>query len=129
MNLLRAYLELVAILGLVIAFGTFLSAGLGRPVALFVAMVTLTVTEMSPSVIEQYPDQFETNRIDRMGLAIARAAAKITRPVSALSPLETLSRDECVEWDDVLAKLMMCLLVMPCAFAFLAALMMPRKSE
>lgn len=128
-NLLRAYVELLAILTLVVAFGLFLSAGLGRPVALFVAFVTLIVGEMSPSVVEEYPDELETKAIDRIGLIITRAAAEVTRPVSAVSPLEALAKDECVEARKAARLVATDALALPLALALLAALVLPHKQD
>ena len=128
-NLLRAYVVLVAILTFVVTLGTFLSAGLGRPVALFVAFVTLIVSEMSPSVVQQYPDELETNLADRIGLHITRFAAEVTRPVSAASPLEALSKDECVEPRVVLRMAAADLLAVPLVLSLLAALLLPRKQD
>ena len=128
-NLLRAYVEMVSILSLVIAFGTLLSSCLGRPVALFVAIVTLIVSEMSPSVVEQYPDELETNTVDRIGLYITRFAADVTRPVSSLSPLEKLAKDECVEPGETARLAVSNLLVLPVLLSLLAAFLLPRKQE
>ena len=64
-NLFRSYIVMVSVLALVAAFGVFLGSGLSRPVALFVAFVSLIVVEMGPSVIEQYPDSLETGRATR----------------------------------------------------------------
>jgi len=128
-NLVRAYLVMVAVLAFVIAFGTFLSASLGRPVALFVAVVVLALSEMSPSVVEQYPDELGANRIDRIGLMITRAAAEVTHPISALSPLTALSKDECVEWRTVGRALLVNLAVTPLLLSLLAAFVMPRKQD
>lgn len=129
LNLLRTCLVLIALLTLIIAFGTFLSAALGRPVALFVALATLAVGEMSPSVIEQYPDALETDRLDRIGLMLARVAAEATHPLSALSPLEALSKDECVEGGDALRAFCLDAVAVPLLLAFLSALVLPRKQE
>ena len=128
-NLLRAYLGLVSVLTLVIVFGLFLSSALGRPVAMFVAFVALAVGEMSPSVVEQYPDELETNFADRIGLCITRFAAEVTRPVSAASPLEALSKDECVEPSDVLHLAAVDFVAAPFVLALLAAFVLPRKEE
>ena len=128
-NLLRGYLVMVAVLAFVIAFGTFLSAALSRPVALFVAIVMLLVSEMSPSVLEQYPDALETSRIDRIGLAMTRVAAELTHPISSLSPLEALSKDECIEARLVGQAWAVNFLALPLLFAFLAAFVLPRKQE
>ena len=128
-NLLRAYLALVAVLALIVSAGVFLSASLGRPVALFVAFVTLIVGEMSPSVVEQYPDELETKLADRIGLHITRFAAEVTRPVSSLAPLESLAKDECVERTDVLRLVGLNLFALPVALSLLAAFVLPRKQE
>ena len=128
-NLLRAYVVLVAILAFVISLGVFLSAGLGRPVAMFVAFVMLIVSEMSPSVVEQYPDELETKLIDRIGLHITRFAAEVTRPVSAAAPLEALAKDECVEPTTMLRLAVADLLAVPLLLSLLAALILPRKQD
>ena len=128
-NLLRAYVVLLAILSFVVSLGGFLSAGLGRPVAMFVAFVTLIVSEMSPSVVEQYPDELETNFVDRIGLHITRFAAEVTRPVSSAAPLEALAKDECVEFETVLRLAAADFLAVPLLLALLSALLLPRKQE
>ena len=128
-NLLRAYVALVAILALVVSFGLFLSAGLGRPVAVFVAFVTLAVSEMSPSVVEQYPDELETKLVDRIGLHITRFSAAVTRPVSASSPIEALAEDECVEKGTVLRLLLADALAVPFLLSLFAAFALPRKQD
>ena len=128
-NLIRAYVVLTAILSFVISLGVFLSAGLGRPVAMFVAFVTLVVSEMSPSVVAQYPDELETNLVDRMGLHITRFAAEVTRPVSSAAPLEALAKDECVDPETVLRIAAADFLAIPILLAFLSALILPRKQE
>ena len=128
-NLLRAYLELVGMLSLLISFGVFLGASLGRPAALFTAIAVLLLSEMAPSVIDQYTDELETDRTDAIGLAITRAAADLTRPVSALRPMEALSLDECVEPREVTRVLLADVVLMPLLFAFLSALVMPRKQD
>jgi len=128
-NLLRAYLGMVAVLALVVSAGIFLSCALGRPVAMFVAFVVLIVGEMSPSVIEQYPDELEADPFDRIGLCVSRFAAEVTRPVSSLQPLAALAEDECVEPRAVAKTLFADLVVLPLAFALLSALVLPRKQD
>ena len=129
MNLLRAYAVLVSVLALVVSLGLFLGAGLSRPVALFVAFVALAVGEMSPSVVEQYPDELGAGLGDRIGLAITRFAASVTRPVSAFSPLEALAKDECVEPVRVLSLALANLVALPALLALLSALVLPRKQD
>jgi len=128
-NLVRAWLELVALLTFVIAFGVFLGACLARPVALFTALVLLIVGEISPSVIDQYPDALEANAIDRMGLAITRVVAAVARPCSALTPLQALSSDECVEPAEAAGALVADAIALPAFLALLAAFALPRKQE
>ena len=128
-NLLRAYLEMVAILSLVVSLGVLLSAGLGRPVALFVAIVALVVGEASPSIVEQYPNELEANAVDRIGLAITRFSAGMTRPVSSLSPLGALSRDERIEPQDVALLMLSDIVLAPLLLSLLASLAMSCKQE
>ena len=113
-------------LALVIAFGVFLGAGLSRPVALFTAIVLLAVSEMSPSVVEQYPDQLESDRIDRIGLAIARFAEKGTKSVSALSPLSLVADGDCVEAEDVASSFAVDFLLLPLVLSALSAFLIRR---
>lgn len=126
-NLIRSVMELTLILGFVIALSVFLGAALSRPVATFVAIVLLMVTEMSPSVIEQYPDELETKTIDRIGLVLTRGAEKATRPLSSLNPLEALSRNECVEWKDVGEAALINLLLAQLLFSLLSSFVLPRN--
>jgi len=128
-NLLRAFLGMIAVLSLIVSAGVFLSCALGRPVALFVAFVTLIVGEMSPSVVEQYPDELETDPLDRIGLYITRFASEVTRPVSSLQPLESLAGDECVEPRKVAKTVLADILVIPLVFSLLSAFVLPRKQE
>jgi len=128
-NLLRAYLVMVSVLALVVSVGIFLSCALGRPVALFVAFVALTVGEMSPSVAAQYPDALETDPIDRIGLTITRVVTEISKPVSSLQPLAALAADECVEPQSVAKAVGIDLVLLPGLFAFLAAFLLPRKQD
>ena len=128
-NLTRAYVALLAILAFVVSVGTFLSAGLGRPVAMFVAFVTLIVSEMSPSVVAQYPDELETKIVDRIGLYITRFAAEVTRPVSAAAPLEALAQDECVEPATVARLAAADFLAIPLFLSLLASFILPRKQD
>ena len=128
-NLWRAYLELVAMLALLIAFGVFLGTALGRPTALFTAIAVLLLSEMAPSVVDNYVDELETDKVDAVGLAITRFSSYVTKPVSSLRPLEALSLDECVEMREVLRVLACDLVLLPLLFALLSALVMPRKQD
>lgn len=128
-NLLRASLVLLAILSLVVSFGLFLSAGLGRPVALFVALVMLIVGEMGPSVLDQYPDELGANVADRIGLFITRVAVEVTSPISSATPLESLANDECVELKAVVRSLLLDAMALPLLLSLLSAFVIPRKQE
>ena len=94
---------------------------------MFVAFEMLILSEMSPSVVEQYPDELETKLVDRIGLHITRFAAEVTRPVSAAAPLEALAKDECVEPGSVLRLAVADLLLLPFILSFLSAFILPRK--
>jgi len=128
-NLLRAYAQLVGMLTLLVAFGVFLGAGLSRPVAVFVAVVVLALSEMSPSVIEQYPDELETDRLDAIGLTLARFTANVTHPVGSLRPLSALAADERVEPREVAWTLLMDVVILPFLLALLSAVVLPRKQD
>lgn len=128
-NVLRSYVVMVAVLMLVAAVGVFLGAGLSRPVALFVAFVLLIVSEMSPSVIDQYPDQLESDAVDRIGLAMTRAVGRMSKPVSELSPISPLADNDCVEARDAAWAFAVDFCALPVAFALLSAFLLRRKQE
>lgn len=128
-NLVRTVIEMTAVLSVLVAFGVFLGAGLGRPVAIFVAFAVLIVGEMSPSVVDQYPDELESDAVDRVGLAITRVAASVAHPLGAFDPIEAFSRSECVEAREVGKAAASGFLAVPLALALLSALILPRKPE
>ena len=128
-NLLRAYIVMASVLASVIAFGVFLGAGLSRPVALFTAIVMLAVSEMSPSVVEQYPDQLETDLVDRVGLAMTRAVGRCAKPVSEVAPLGMLADGDCVERKDVLGTFALDFVLVPILLSALSAVFVRRKQE
>ncbi len=126
-NYFRAFLQLCALMTLMIAFGVALSSFLSRPVAIFTVIVALIVSEMSPSVIEQYPDELETDKIDKIGLVFTRFAAKAAHPVSAMNPLGALAENEAVEWEALLRSLVAAVVFAPVLLALVPALALPRK--
>lgn len=126
-NLLRAWVELAALLMLLAAFSVTLSAFLGRPVAVFVAVVALVLAEMSPSVIEQYPDELERDRIDAVGLFLSRLAMEATHPASAVNPVEKLAEKECVEWREAIKFVALDAMLLPLILTLFAAYSLPRK--
>ncbi len=128
-NLLRSYVVMVSVLAFVAAFGIFLGAGLSRPVALFTAIVMLAVSEMSPSVVEQYPDQLETDRVDRIGLAMTRLVERGTKSVSSISPLSSLAEGDCVERGDVADTFALDFIALPLALCILSGILIRRKQE
>lgn len=128
-NLVRADLVLLSVMALILAFAVLLSAGLGRPVALFVAYSFLFLGLVSPDVVEQYPDELHASFGDRVGLAFTRFAAEVTRPVSTYSPIARLSKDECVENADLLRAGVLDLAAVPLVMLLLAGLVLPRKQD
>ncbi len=128
-NLLRAYAVMLSLLALLVSFGVFLSASLSRPVALFTAVVLLVVAEISPSVVEQYPDRLETDVADRIGLYITRFSASLTSSLSSSSPLEALSRDECVETAQTLRLVLVDFVFLGALFSLAAAFVMRRREN
>ncbi len=129
LNVLFAYLELVAMLALAVAFAMFLSAALGRSVAIFTTMAMLLVTEISPSVIEQYPDSLETDAKDRIGLELTRFVEKVTSPFGSLTPLEHLANGECVEPAEMARALAVDFALLPLLLALAAGVILPRKQD
>lgn len=128
-NAVRAYLELVALFALVVSLGLFLSAALGRAVAMFAAVIILIVGEMSPSIAVRYPNELSAKTIDRVGLAVTRVMAEAMRPISSLKPIERLSVDECVESGEVARVLGCDLVLVPVLLGLLAGFILPRRQD
>lgn len=127
-NLVRAYVQLVSILAAICAFAVFLGSFLGRTVAVFSCMVMLFVGAVSSDVIVSYPDQLESDRIDRISLAVTRAVELVSRPLSSLSPVAALSADECVEPSQTALVVVLDGLAIPIVFSLLAAFAISRTS-
>ena len=128
-NILRAYLELVAILSLTTSFGVFLGAGLGRSVAVFTMVSVIFVSVASSDILDLYPDQLEKDRADSIGLVITRTVEQMTRPAVSLRPLAALAADERVEPREVASALAMDLIVFPLVLSLLSAFALVRKQE
>lgn len=128
-NFIRSYLQLCIMMTIMIAFAAALSAGLSRPVAVFTVLVLLAVGEMSPSVIDRYPDELETSRLDAIGLAVSRAVAEAAHPVESLNPIVRLAEGEAVEWTALGKSALTHLLAVPALLAVLAAFVMRRKGN
>lgn len=121
-NLVRSAIEIFAMLSAMIGFAVFLGAGLGRSVAVFTMMAFMFVSVASDDVLNQYPDQFETDKVDRIGLAITRAVDFAARPVASLRPVSALAADECIETGELAMALAVDAFMFPVLFALLSAL-------
>ncbi len=126
-NLARAYLELVALLALMISFGLFLSATLSRPVALFVAIVILVLGEMSPSVVETCREDLDAPLSDRVALALTRFSSNLTRPLSSVHPIESLASDTYVETDEIVRVLALDFVLVPLLLSLFSACALGRS--
>lgn len=128
-NSVRMSVELLALLALCVSIGVFLSSALGTGVAVFTLISLLAVSEISPAIVEQYPDLLENDNIDRVGLNITRFAGKMTRPLSLLTPIEHLIRNEKIEESEVAAAIVVDMVLLPLFFAALAGFSMRRKEQ
>ncbi len=128
-NLFRAWLELVAVLALVVAVGVFLGASLSRPVAVFVMISLLFVAVVTPSTVENCPDPTTTTAADRVGLAISRFSAAATSPFYAYAPVGALEDGTCVEWSEVGEALATDGVFIPLVLSLLAGLVMSRRES
>ena len=127
-NLLRAQLEILALAALLAAYGLFLSASLSRPVAVFTALVTFLIVLMAPRVVAQFPDEFNAEFADRIGLALSRAVSAVTASVSAPSPVSDLATGKAIEWPDLGRLLLGNVFLFPFVLLALAAFVARRKA-
>lgn len=128
-NLASAWLVMVCMLAATVAFAVFLGAGLGRSTAVFTVSVALLLAAASPAVVDGYSDQLDKSVRDRFGLAVARFAGAVTRPLGSFDPIGELSDDERVEHSETVRAVVLDLVAIPALLALLSALVMPLKQE
>jgi hypothetical protein len=128
-NSVRASIEMLAVAGLLAAFGLFLSSALSRPVALFTAAVLLASATIAPDAVAEFPDEFNATMGERMGLAISRIVMTFTSAVFATSPVSDLASGKAVLLADVLRGVLMNLLLLPAILLSLAAFLLRRKTK
>ncbi len=128
-NSIRASMEMLALSGLLAAFGLFLSSALSRPVALFTASVLLAAAMMAPDAVAQFPDEFNATVGEKVGLAVSRAVIAFTSAVDGISPVSDLSSGRMIVSDDVIHAVVFDLIVFPSLLLALAAVMLRRKTK
>ena len=128
-NSVRATGEMLAMAGLLAAFGLFLSAALSRPVALFTAAVLLAAALMAPDAVSQFPDEFHATMGEKAGLFISRAVTRLTAALSEISPVSDLATGRAIASDALARTLAADLLAWPAFFLALAAFILRRKAK
>ena len=129
MNMLRASCEMLCVIAFLCAFGLFLSSALSRPVAIFTALVALTVTEMAPAVLSQCPEALDLPFTDRIGLWLSRGVVFATSAVAAPAPVSDLATGTYVKWADVGRAFLVDALAAPLALLSLAAFIVRRRAS
>lgn len=129
MNLFRAELEVWAMAALLAAFGLFLSAALSRPVAVFTALVAYAIVLMAPSVIAQFPDEFNAPLADRLGLALSRTIQSLTSGLAEPSPMADLATSRAVEWAALSKVFASDVILLPVFLLALSAFIIRRKPQ
>lgn len=127
-NLVRASIELIAMLSVALAFAVFLGASLGRSVAVFTVSTMLVLTAVAPTVVED-TDEYGSTAGDRIGLKIAKFTEKFTRPLGSLTPLENLASDVCVEPAELIRVVTLNIGVYPLLLLLFSAVVIPRKQD
>ena len=128
-NSIRASVEMLALSGLLAAFGLFLSAALSRPVALFVAAVLLAATMMAPDAVSQFPDEFNATMGEKLGLAISRVVMTFTSAMSEISPVSDLASGRKISVNALVRAVIYDLAVFPVLLLSLAAFLLRRKTK
>ena len=128
-NNLRATLEVLALAGLLAAFGLFLSASLSRPVALFTAAVLMAAALMAPDAVSQFPDEFNATTGEKVGLAISRAVTRFTVALSEVSPVSDLASGRAIPVGELGYAVATDLVAWPLLFLALTAFLLRRKSR
>ena len=126
-NSIRATFEMLALAGLLAAFGLFLSAALSRPVALFAAAVLLAAAMMAPDAVSQFPDEFNATVGERAGLAVSRVVTRFTAALYEPSPVSDLASGRAIPVCGLLRTCATDLVAWPALFLSLAAFLLRRK--
>lgn len=128
-NSVRASVEMLALAGLLSAFGLFLSAALSRPVALFTAAVLLAAAMMAPDAVAEFPDEFNATFGEKAGLAISRTVMSLTSAVSEASPVSDLATGKAIAARDVVRMVVCNLVLIPSVLLALASILLRRKTK
>ena len=128
-NSVRASVEMLALAGLLAAFGLFLSAALSRPVALFTAAVLLAAAMMAPDAVAEFPDEFNATFGEKTGLAISRTVMSLTSAVSEASPVSDLATGKAIVAHDVVCMVACNLALFPSVLIALTAILLRRKTK
>lgn len=128
-NSIRASLEMLAVSGLLAAFGLFLSAALSRPVALFSAAVLLAATMMAPDAVSQFPDEFNATFGEKAGLAVSRAVMVFTSALSEVSPVSDLASGKAIGVDGLVRAAVFDVMLLPALLLALASFLLRRKTR
>ena len=129
MNMLRASCEMLCVIAFLCAFGLFLSSALSRPVAIFTALVALTVTEMAPAVLSQCPETLDLPFTDRIGLWLSRGVVFATSAVAAPEPVSDLATGTYIKWADAGRAFLVDAVVAPLVLLSLAAFIVRRRAS
>ena len=129
MNMVRASCEMLCVIAFLCAFGLFLSSALSRPVAIFTALVALTVTEMAPAVLSQCPETLDLPFTDRIGLWLSRGVVFATSAVAAPEPVSDLATGTYIKWADVGRAFLVDAVAAPLALLSLAAFIVRRRAS
>ena len=128
-NSVRASVEMLALAGLLAAFGLFLSAALSRPVALFTAAVLLAAAMMAPDAVAEFPDEFNATFGEKTGLAISRTVMSLTSAVSEASPVSDLATSKAIGVRDIIRIVACNLMLFPSVLLALTAVLLRRKTK
>ena len=128
-NSVRASVEMLALAGLLAAFGLFLSAALSRPVALFTAAILLAASMMAPDAVSEFPDEFNATLGEKAGLAISRAVMSFTCAVSETSPVSDLATGKAISTREVIRTVVYNLALFSVMLLALAAFLLRRKTK
>ncbi len=129
MNMLRASCEMLCVIAFLCAFGLFLSSALSRPVAIFTALVAVTVTEMAPAVLAQCPETLDLPFTDRIGLWLSRGVVFATSAVAEPEPLSNLATGTYIKWADVGRAFLVNAVLAPLALLSFAAFLVRRRAS
>ena len=126
-NLILAGLMEIGILAALAALGLAFGACFSMPVALFASILVLILTMVSRSIVQVISLEDEKETRNKIGIAVVRGMATLTRGADARGTLTALTRGEAIEPRSIWEAWVSDIALIPALLALLSVLALSRR--